>query len=116
MMNTIEILSAVKSKIAKPENWTQNAYARDAGGIEVNPTSENAYSFCLIGAFTATGIARSDTSKAKELLAQAISENLRPNEQIIAGFISPFNDRRDHGDIIRVLDRAIELASNETAI
>lgn len=49
------ILIRVRDRIADPERWTSRSPARDAAGQSVPPRSQEATSWCLIGAVLMEG-------------------------------------------------------------
>lgn len=42
--------SSVRELLANPARWTQGPFARDASGTAVSPGTDEACSFCLVGA------------------------------------------------------------------
>ena len=49
-MNQLEILVKARDLIKDPKNWCQQALAKDVYGTSVNVLSEEAHSFCALGA------------------------------------------------------------------
>jgi hypothetical protein len=110
MLSEHEIYVKVKELLATEEQWTQGHYAKNTNGTPVGYTSEDACSFCLLGALDKTVqnlICRSEIPS----LCVAINEKLNAmagnNDDVI---LSEFNDTHTYEEVIAVLDRAIELS------
>jgi hypothetical protein len=93
MLSEHEIYVKVKELLATEEQWTQGHYAKNTNGTPVGYTSEDACSFCLLGALVAIN---------EKLNAMAGN-----NDDVI---LSEFNDTHTYEEVIAVLDRAIELS------
>jgi hypothetical protein len=93
---TLEVLLEARALIAKPENWTQQAVARDRFGNGTSVLAENAISFCALGALC--------RAHGNEMWAgrafTPLSEEMRPN-------IPTFNNSRTHADVLAAFERAI---------
>lgn len=98
-MTTKEVLIAARAKIAKPEQWTQGYYAKDAAGIEANPFSTEAACYCVLGVLHASAVGGFSFSNAVDAI----------RDQIDCA-ISTWNDNpsRTHAEVLAVFDRAIE--------
>lgn len=101
-----EILKAARALIEDRIRWTQHTYARGKSGRPVYPEQRSAVSWCALGAIckvTDTNPLRSDYPVAVEYLRRSAEE---------IGFTSVelVNDGRFHSTVLRMFDRAIELA------
>lgn len=129
-------LSLARSVIALSSHWTQGAEARDRHGDSVSETRSNAVSFCMAGA---VGKIYYDThpsfisfKKVSEYLKRAawdlFSYRIRyhSHDAIFAdsgkwdnvgAIYVRVNDHKDttHEDVLKVFDRAIEIAKEEEA-
>jgi len=112
-MNELELLKVARVKIAKPENWTQGWYARDASGYSVAPADESACKFCALGAILACGDDDSFGSAFFENAAASLRKNLPVD--FARACVMGFNDdpKRTHAEVIDLFDRTI--ASLEAA-
>jgi len=107
----LDILRGARSRIE--QGHTKGEFARDCDDFPVNPGSELAECFCILGAFRGPG-GCADTdfpafNKAHERFAQAAGI---PNQ---FGDFALFNDRPEttQQTILDVLDKAIEAAEKE---
>ena len=50
-MSPIEVIHAVRALLSDPARWTKRDYARDRLGRGCLPTSDQACSWCYVGAF-----------------------------------------------------------------
>ena len=102
MGTELEHLNEIRELLAK--GWTQVALARDQRGHDVSVMSENAVSFCVVGAMrrSSRGLAR----------LWSIHHALR---ELTNGTISAWNDdpTRTHAQVLALIDRAIEIAEAE---
>lgn len=48
--SVVDVLKAVRTRLATPERWTQGKNARNGQGEEVEATAKNAVCWCLDGA------------------------------------------------------------------
>lgn len=98
-MTTKEVLIAARAKIAKPEQWIQGYYAKDADGKEANPFSTEATCYCVLGALIASVTDGFICSNAADAIRDQIDCP-----------ISTWNDdpSRTHAEVLAVFDRAIE--------
>jgi hypothetical protein len=94
-------LRAVRALFSGPERWTQNDFARAADGVPVHPLHEDACQWCLAGAFQTLR----DNYRITE--CRDVIWALLPNEALVSWNDDP---ARTFGDIIHLLDRAIEEA------
>jgi hypothetical protein len=108
--STLEVLTEARALIADPKHWTTRAYARGKDRIEVRPNAPEADCWCAVGALAkASGLEVrriEDCSKPYRALQRAMS---------ITGFLSGWNDRHGHDEVLAAFDRAIEEARAEAA-
>jgi len=111
-----EILEAAKKLIDSPEKWTKHVAARDSEDRPIDPFSPNAVCFCSIGAqlraITQLGVAPDgilDNISFGYMALAARSITAEPCS--VAGF----NDNSTHPTVMRMWDRAIELAKQREA-
>lgn len=100
-------LLAARTVISNKKYWTKDMLARNDKGQHVEVTDPEACSFCAIGALVfAVGeeIGFVGYTKPYRYLMKA-SQELYNNE-----FVSDVNDTHGHKAVLRVYDRAIELA------
>jgi len=100
--SAVEVLRAVRTKLAEPASWIQHDYARDAAGRLVLSRDPGACSWCLLGAVLSES---SIEDKATSLVLNTLREVTKIQ-------IDVWNDQpgRTHGDVIVTLDHAILLA------
>jgi len=102
-ITTAEILTAARSLISKPENWTQGEYARDSSGERVSEHDQDAVCFCTIGALL----------KAEHALNIYISAFARNHPSInylktfLNGSVADYNDSSTHAEVLELFDKAI---------
>lgn len=89
-------LEAVYRLIEKPENWTQNTYARDAFNEPIAISHEDAVCWCLRGAVLKV------TPEPDVSLCELFGVNS----------VLDFNDhpRRTHSEVLALLQQAIDRA------
>jgi hypothetical protein len=105
MTTTIEILKAARDLIAKPENWTHGAYARDIQGVAVPLSDDEATCFCAAGA-----IFRAGSFPEYEPIPRHICEKF--------GFayeatLAQFNDTHTHSEVLELFSKAISSAEEK---
>jgi hypothetical protein len=103
------ILSVARVLISKPTLWTQKVYSRDKDGDQCDPLKVESVCFCSLGALRRTAFSLlADTfySEARNHLQQACE---------LFGFmgIPALNDNSDHATVLKMFDKAIELAGEE---
>lgn len=99
-MSVFKVLQDAREVIADENRWTQNAWARDADGHDINEHKPEATCFCLLGALSvAAGAWDSPIYRDAEKVLEKIGVE-RP---------STWNDAygRTHAEVIDLLDRAI---------
>lgn len=114
-MTTVEILEKTRDLISDPEHWCKGANARNKDGKKTKVFSEDAYSFCMLGA-----LAKVDESPAcpevYEFFSTVIEKMsdtiVRKDKEIM---LSVFNDKHSttHADVLKVFDLAIKLAKEK---
>jgi hypothetical protein len=99
----LEILTATRALLSRPERWTQRAYARDGAGQPVCNHEPEACCWCLSGAVARTS--RAYSAKYLSLAYQAIYAAAG----VEMGGLIDWNDApgRTHADVIAMLDAAI---------
>lgn len=131
-MKTSEILRAAKAKIENPLCWTQKAYARDIDGYQTYNLLK-AVCFCSLGAIQSV-TERNTWDKPSvgptnimNYLVRVIDDDFKevvlqediakgytiPSDGIGYGYVSRYNDRHSHSEVMTMWDRAIELAEAE---
>jgi hypothetical protein len=94
-------LRAVRALFSGPEKWTQHEFARSARGAPICPCDEGACQWCLAGAFQTLD----DAYRINE--CRDVIWALLPDEALVCWNDDP---ARTFGDIVRLLDSAIEEA------
>lgn len=109
----LNILIGGQELISEESRWTQTHYARNSGGDPVPPADKSAVCYCSIGAIAKMcndgNVGRvyddhSTANRAREYLAQAMGD-----------YVTSVNDTRDHEDIMKYWDTAINIARLELA-
>lgn len=97
-LKPIDECTTVAELLAERSRWTQHANARDAHGNPIDPTSERAASFCVLGAIRRT------TGRAA-----AGSDQLRKLCRLLdQAWPSAFNDTRTYEEVYaKVLEAGI---------
>ena len=120
MRSSVEILKAARTAIIDPEHWTRGAYARDREGRQTPPKYHDAFCFCALGAirFCAEDDEDDWTQQKAEIFLNRAAPELLPAMGVfsIAPEVAPevyINDYGGHGDVMRMYDRAIEMAEAE---
>lgn len=107
-MTDIEILRDARLTLSDPKKWTKGAYARDSEGKALAfPDSEEASCWCGVGA-----IWRQKQPLTGGHLPSALKQ-LYPNRTITLSIV---NDDCGYEAVLEVLDRAIELAEENTQL
>lgn len=102
-MKTSEKLRAAKAKIADPANWCQLTFAMDANGEPCDPRSGEAVQWCAIGAI--------DSFNWFDLSPEDYLR--RASLELFGAVVGAANDCLGHSAVMRVYDRAIEMAEAE---
>lgn len=103
-MASPDILRAAKARIADADRWVQGSFAVDFRGVPVASTDINAVCWCAYGALKAECAASEQDYREHEYLLQRASQDLFCKMPAVV------NDVRGHKAVLRVYDRAIELA------
>jgi hypothetical protein len=102
-VDTKEVLIRAKSLIEDPKHWAQNYYAYSAEGTMTGVDSEDAVSWCALGAtFKMTN---GEADLASELLQAASVDLFSDGYDVIS-----VNDELGHASVMQMYDKAIELA------
>jgi hypothetical protein len=102
-MNTLEILTLARAKIADEENWCQGSFAENEYSVSVSAISDVACSWCSIGALRS--IAGNDFiayNSAMDYLSESMNYP-----------IADYNDSRTHSEVMAAWDKAIAECSKE---
>ena len=102
-MNTLEILTAARAKIADEKNWCQNDYARSAVGELVIPTEDSACSWCSLGSIFSVVGSMGASYVHSEFLGRYMDKP-----------ITIFNDSHTHAEVLAAWDKAIAECAKET--
>lgn len=102
-MSAAQVLKHALSLISEPNAWVRNAMAVDAFGLEVDPKSEKAKCFCMVGALQRVPSSTAEYGAAIRLLRSACNGQS----------IYDFNDTHGHPAVTKAMKRAIRAA--ETA-
>jgi len=121
-MKVKDVLLKAKSLIADPAHWTQGVYARDAEGFDVGPNSPTAVCWCSYGAidatapdFTAENTAAGTFLKDAALALFPTSVPWRADAPFNVYGPVDVNDKMTHADVMRMFDKAAELAGEDNA-
>lgn len=82
--------------IEKPENWTQEAGARDSNGCIASPTDKYAVKFCILGAILHC---------YPENLIMACGEQYDKIHNALNTSIASFNDTHTHKECYELLKK-----------
>ena len=129
-MSTLELLEAVRAKIADREHWTQHTDARDAEGAEVSILSPKVCCWCVTGALECVAyqhfLVTSDAQRAYRTAVMAlvksipdevtsrVDRNMPENEDELR-YALHVNDYMEfdgpdaHANVLAMFDRAIEI-------
>lgn len=103
-MSEVELLMEARELISDPERWCQGHIAENDTGIEVSPLSPDAKRFCAAGSIcNVMGVRHAFISNAWETLGEAASG-------LFGRSVTYVNDDYSHADVLRMFDRAIEIA------
>lgn len=104
----LEDLTRIKSLIEKPENWTQNYYAKDEYGMTIHSSSDAAVCFCTLGALHRVIPMGSRGHTNRRADVRELLESLMGDDGV-----AQFNDTHTHEEVIAVFDKAIEIVADE---
>jgi hypothetical protein len=104
-MNPVtDILVRARKLIEKPENWTQEHYARNVAGEQTSTQAADAVCWCAIGA-----VLRADDTYPYSEAVGIASDLLR---DAMGMHPADFNDSHTHPEVLAAFDRAIEASGN----
>lgn len=95
-----EKLQAIYSLLENEKRWTTHAEARDAAGELVDPKSEKAVCWCLLGAI------RKVSNTTDERVALLVVLDNRLGQSLMT--LALFNDFSTHQDILQLIKGAME--------
>lgn len=107
-MKISEQLKAAKSLIDEPHKWTQGVPARNIYNKNVPFDSENACRFCSVGAIWRLNTTMKELTRYNSSPLTSYLNFVSWKEGIAA-----FNDNNNHAEVMKVWDKAIELAESE---
>lgn len=123
MTPTMQILIGVRALLSEPKRWMKGGLAQDADGEDVEPFSQRAQCWCLVGAMIkvtneALGLPGVDGYDLHEFTAYIRAQDLM--KRVVgdgAGTIVSFNDapETNHIDIQQAITFAIDIAREEGA-
>lgn len=108
MSATLEQLRDARELLADPTRWTQGSYARDARGYRALPEAREAACWCALGALLRPALEWDVTLVWGHLLLR------RAAKEIFDRTPDWVNDVLGHADVLRMYDRAIELAEAQS--
>lgn len=113
-MTAYEILTGARAKIANRENWCQEDMAQDNLELSVDPRSEDACAWCLVGAMHAVTPrdvqSHAELRTAFEILGALLGwDECNANARVYGpwDYASEYNDGHEHGEVLDLLDTAI---------
>jgi len=111
-VKTSELLRAAKALIDTPEKWTIEALARDKTGLQVAICHSDAVCFCSYGAIHKIG-----DIKNINYWNNPMYDYVDKASELIGGQSSAatFNDSHTHEEVMKMWDKAIELAEQQEA-
>jgi hypothetical protein len=106
-MTPAEMLRAAKAKIGEPDSWCMGSEAVNASDEAEDPTDPEACRWCSIGAVIAVGgIGSPYVFTLLDDAAKAMGKGGKLGLRAAA----LLNDTTDHATVMKMFDRAIELA------
>lgn len=111
----VEVLKAVREKIADPQNWIQGEYAEDKDTNPVTPYDPSACRFCLAGAFKSLSGSYKAVSKTSDLMIQQNYNMVQETydtlcmaiRRAVGAGVIDFNDSHTHAEVLALLDAQI---------
>lgn len=102
----LDVLEDMKNRLSDPGAWTRGAAARNKDGKSVLPSSEDACCWSLDGALVAAPekIGRTTAVRYMKRAIYGKEDDVRMVE------IWNRHENRTHGEVMQMLDRAIEAA------
>lgn len=105
-MKTSEMLEKAKAIIADPSHWTQGWFAKDAAGNDTFSLRSEAVCWCSMGALNKAGF-----GPWGECFAPVFEVALM--EAGHTQGMASYNDTHTHEEVMKVWDRAIQLAKED---
>lgn len=105
MTQVVKLLQDARNLISKPENWTQDDFAKTADGSGTYSCSDEAVCWCSLGALIKVS-PPDENNQTKKPAKLAL-------RKAMGGAIAIFNDAHTHAEVIAAWDKAIELAKEE---
>lgn len=124
LIDVARYIEESSARLARPEQWSQNAMCRDENGEELIISDIDPASFCLGGGFERTYVEWAEfrdmekeeldrvSDAALDILFNAIDEHYPYRYESIPHFND--SNRTTHVDILRILDFSDAIASVET--
>lgn len=105
MTSALKVLVSARELLSDEKRWTKGASARDATGDDVDPRSERAVCWCVVGAVVKSTLGMLHQEAALNQVHDVVDEP-----------IPEFNDAptSTHADVLRALDAAIERAKDSS--
>ena len=100
MQSVKQVLTKAKALIQQPENWTQNAFARNQSGQLTSVHDTTTTCWCSLGAINKVTTDSQEQREAKHHLRTAMFNHK----------IEEFNDSMTHKAVMEAWDRAIQTA------
>jgi hypothetical protein len=122
LRSSVDILRRARAILSEAGSWCQDAEALANDDTEVCPLSSCAVQFCALGATSRAAdreLSREDfNGTVLEMLDRAAADLFpdRCDGAALPRTVAEVNDHANttHGDVLRVFDRAIELAENRS--
>jgi hypothetical protein len=118
MSLTKTILEHARALIDTPDKWTQNAFARNALGVNVEVRGSSATCFCTLGAIE-RAVDRMNDDDGHLMTAAGYARRLLANSTgaeplFYASHLAEFNDRptTTHAIVMEMFDKAIDKATD----
>ncbi len=99
-MTPLQILTAARNKIAKPEHWTQGESCRNSSGQPC--AAQVATCFCSIGAI---GTVAGEDWEAEQAAMDMLRRAIDPSRPLLG--LATFNDTHTHAEVLAAFDKAI---------
>ena len=107
MRGPLDLLQEARALLANAAHWTVRSYARDRNGQPIHPWEREAVCWCTYGAPERHGISGQSVEACAFLRVAA--------SKLFEEFPAHVNDVRGHFSVLRMYDRAIELAAAEVS-
>lgn len=98
----VQILERARALIADERHWCSGHFARDAGGLAVDPTERSAVRRCAMGALIA---AAHEITSHPALAHELAATSMRP--LVGATALTHINDDEGHAAVLKLIDLAI---------